>query len=160
MTYELNEMLRLIVVAAVEVLFAMLLDLCSGLYKAKLRGELRKSDALKRTIYKFLVYEGALLTAAGMDILIRASQLFAHIGFEWLSVVPVITFCVALFLSVVEIMSIKEHADEKMHSEINRAAQLTDKVTQKLLDALVDGVAERLRATASGTKTTQNNESA
>lgn len=142
----------MIAVAATIVLIAMLADLASGLYKAHLRGELKRSDALKRTIYKFLVYEGSILTAAGMDILLRLSHLYEDIGAGWLTAVPVFTFLVALFLCVVEIMSIKEHADEKMHSEMNRAAKLADKVSDKLLDTLLDALATRMQTKAKETE--------
>ena len=54
-------MVTIVVVAMMIVLIAMLLDLVSGLYKAKLRGEIRSSQALKRTITKFITYEGGMM---------------------------------------------------------------------------------------------------
>lgn len=140
-----HQLLTLIVFAAIEVLIAMTADLGSGLYKAKLRGELHRSEALKRSIYKFLLYEGAIIVAAGMDGLIYFSEILQHISGGWIHGIPVITFAVALFISCVEILSIREHADEKTHAQINQVGKIADKVTQKLLDALVDGVAERLK---------------
>ena len=43
-------LLKMVVFVMVAVLIAMMIDLGSGLYKAKQRGELRTSEALRRTL--------------------------------------------------------------------------------------------------------------
>ena len=60
-------MLVMIVLACLLVLMAMLIDLGAGLYKAKQRGEVRSSWWLKRSLTKFITYEGGLLIAAGVQ---------------------------------------------------------------------------------------------
>lgn len=98
LTFELGNMLAIVAVACVVVLFAMMLDLASGLYKAKLRGELRSSQALKRTLTKFIAYEGGMLIAAGVDILMHLSKLAELFGLDTIVGVPVITCLVGVFL--------------------------------------------------------------
>ena len=98
LTFELGNMLAIVAVACVVVLFAMMLDLASGLYKAKLRGELRSSQALKRTLTKFIAYEGGMLIAAGVDILMHLSKLAELFGPDTIVGVPVITCLVGVFL--------------------------------------------------------------
>ncbi len=61
MIAEIPPMLTVIVIACVLVLGAMCIDLVSGLYKAKQRGEIRSSWGLKRTLTKFITYEGSML---------------------------------------------------------------------------------------------------
>lgn len=124
LTFELGNMLAIVAVACVVVLFAMMLDLASGLYKAKLRGELRSSQALKRTLTKFIAYEGGMLIAAGVDILMHLSKLAELFGLDTIVGVPVITCLVGVFLLVVEFVSIREKADKKTKKEMTDAAKL------------------------------------
>lgn len=117
-------MLTIVVVACVVVLFAMMLDLASGLNKAKQRGELRSSQALKRTLNKFIAYEGGMLIAAGVDLLMHMSHLVQLFGMEAIYGVPVITCLVGVFLLVVEFISIREKADKKTKKQMEDAAVL------------------------------------
>lgn len=110
------------------VLIAMLLDLASGLYKAKLRGEIRSSQALKRTITKFITYEGGMMIAAGVDLLIHLSRLVDLFGLDVLIGVPVVTCLVGVFLLVVEFISIREKADKKTRKDMEAAAELLSRV--------------------------------
>lgn len=122
------DMLTIVVVACVVVLFAMMLDLASGLYKAKLRGEIRSSWGLKRTLSKFIAYEGGMLIAAGVDLLMHLSRLFDLFGLDAIHGVPVITCLVGVFLLVVEFVSIREKADKKTKKELSDAADLLSKL--------------------------------
>lgn len=54
-------MLSIIVIACSIVLIAMIIDLISGVNKAKIRGEIRSSLALKRSLSKFIPYDGVCL---------------------------------------------------------------------------------------------------
>lgn len=121
-------MLTIVVVACVVVIFAMMLDLASGLYKAKLRGEIRSSWGLKRTLSKFIAYEGGMLIAAGVDILMHLSKLAELFGLNTIVGVPVITCLVGVFLLVVEFISIREKADKKTKKELSDAADLLSKL--------------------------------
>ncbi len=122
------DMLTIVVVACVVVLFAMMLDLASGLYKAKLRGEIRSSWGLKRTLSKFIAYEGGMLIAAGVDLLMHLSKLVDLFGLDAIHGVPVITCLVGVFLLVVEFVSIREKADKKTKKELSDAADLLSKL--------------------------------
>lgn len=121
-------MLTIVVVACVVVLFAMMLDLASGLYKAKLRGEIRSSWGLKRTLSKFIAYEGGMLIAAGVDLLMHLSRLVDLFGLDAIYGVPVVTCLVGVFLLVVEFISIREKADKKTKKELSDAADLLSKL--------------------------------
>ena len=125
---ELENMLMIVVIACIIVLFAMSLDLASGLYKAKLRGEIRSSWGLKRTLSKFIAYEGGMLIAAGVDLLMHMSQLAHLFGLEAIYGIPVITCLVGVFLLVVEFISIREKADKKTKKEMEDAAVLVAKM--------------------------------
>lgn len=118
----------IVVVAMVIVMLAMMIDLASGLYKAKLRGEIRSSWGLKRTLTKFITYEGGMLIAAGIDLLMHMSQLVHLFGLETISGVPVITCLVGVFLLVVEFISIREKADHKTKKEMSEAAEVLVKM--------------------------------
>lgn len=118
----------IVVIACIIVLFAMSLDLASGLYKAKLRGEIRSSWGLKRTLSKFIAYEGGMLIAAGVDLLMHMSQLAHLFGLEAIYGIPVITCLVGVFLLVVEFISIREKADKKTKKEMEDAAVLVAKM--------------------------------
>ena len=123
-------MLTIVVIAMVVVFIAMLLDLASGLYKAKLRCEIRSSWGLKRTISKFIMYEGGMLIASGVDLLMHLSKLPHLFGLETLSGVPVITCLVGVFLLVVEFISIREKADTKTKHQMDDAAALLGKLLE------------------------------
>lgn len=123
-------MLMIVVIACIIVLFAMSLDLASGLYKAKLRGEIRSSWGLKRTLSKFIAYEGGMLIAAGVDLLMHMSQLAQLFGLEAIYGIPVITCLVGVFLLIVEFISIREKADKKTKKEMDEAAGVLVKMLQ------------------------------
>ena len=131
---ELFALKRLMSVAALAmliVLMAMTVDLASGLYKAKIRGELRTSEGLRRTLMKFITYEGGMLIAVGVDMLLHLSQLGTLFHLEVLSNVPLVTCLVGIFLLVVELLSVKEKADAKTQKSIDETAKLAIKLATK-----------------------------
>lgn len=117
---ELVPLLHTEVLACLIVLLAMAIDLGCGLYKAKLRGEATKSEALKRSIIKFITYEGGLLIAAGIDTLMYLCRFWQILKVDLLQDVPAITVLTAVFLLVVEGISVREKADEKTHAQMNK----------------------------------------
>ena len=130
--------------ACIIVFAAMVIDLGAGIYKAKQRGELRRSEALKRSIGKFITYEGGMLIACGVDVLIYLVRIMPLIGCDLLSEVPVVTLLIAIFLCIVEYMSVREKADEKTHAqmrsvEILLAEIAKDKDKLKVLIELLNG---------------------
>lgn len=114
--------LLLEVMACFIVLGAMIIDLGCGIYKAKLRGDATRSEALKRSIIKFITYEGGLLIAAGIDTLVHICHFWEIVKADLLTQVPVVTCLTAIFLLVVEGLSVKEKADEKTHAQMAKVA--------------------------------------
>lgn len=129
--------------ACLVVFLAMCLDLFSGLYKAYAAGKVRRSEALKRSAYKFITYEGALLIAGGIDLLLWLAHLWQILHINLLIDVPCFTFVIAIFLCVVEIMSIREKADEKMRSEMERAEKLAARMSDQLVNIIADKLREK-----------------
>lgn len=137
-------MLGIIVLACLIVLFAMIIDLVSGLYKAKQRKEIRSSWGLKRTLTKFITYEGGMMIAAGVDILMFLCHLPDIIHVEVIKGVPVITCLLGIFLLIVEFISLREKADEKTKTEMSRVERLAEKVMNKeeFVEALKQAILE------------------
>lgn len=113
------------------VLFAMCIDLASGLYKAKLRSEIRTSQALKRTLSKFIAYEGGMMIATCVDLLLHISRLWYVVGAGLFEEVPVVSCLVGIFLLIVEFLSVREKADQKTKNKMNEAASLLGDVLSK-----------------------------
>lgn len=111
-------------VCCIIVFTAMMVDLASGLYKASLRGDARKSEALKRTGYKFCLYEGSMLIATGVDIMIHMSRVFELFGIDTAVGIPFVTILMGIFWCIVEFLSVREKADAKIHSNIAKAEKL------------------------------------
>ena len=102
-----------VVIVMLCVLMAMIIDLGSGLYKAKQRNEVHRSEALKRTLTKFITYEGGLFIASLVDVLIHYARFWELTGITLLLGVPIITIIVGIFLLIVEFLSVREKADAK-----------------------------------------------
>lgn len=117
-------MMMIVAVACIIVFFAMMIDLASGLYKAKLRNEIRSSWGLKRTLSKFIMYEGGLMIAFGADVLIYLSKLFELFRLHIIVGIPIVTCLVSIFLLVVEYISIREKRDKKMKKDFSEAGAL------------------------------------
>ncbi len=150
-----EEMLSVVVMACFVVLCAMVIDLISGLAKAKQRGEIRSSWGLKRSLNKFIMYEGGMLIAAGIDVLMHASHIYQLVRLEAIYGIPIITCLLGVFLLVVEFFSVREKADEKTRTEMSRVAELAEKMVHK--DELVDALTKAIinaNATASVTTLT------
>lgn len=140
-----TKVLTFLTVLSMLIVFgAMCVDLASGLYKAYQRGDAKRSYGLKRTMSKFILYEGGLLIAYGIDLLMHFAHFWQMLSVEMLVSIPVVTFLVAIFLLIVEGMSVKEKADEKVHSEIKRAEKLLGSVSEQMADKLIDALVERI----------------
>lgn len=124
-------MLLISVLVMFFVLLAMSIDLGAGLYKAKLRGEARRSEALRRSLTKFISYEGGLMIATMADVIVYFSRFFALIHLEILVGVPVYALVVGLFLLVVEFMSVREKADEKTKKHQREAVEILTQMLNK-----------------------------
>lgn len=125
-----GNMILIAILAMLIVFVAMIVDLFSGLRKAKIRGEYRSSEALKRTFTKFITYEGGMIISIGIDLLIHLSRLVNLFGLDAIYAVPVITCLVGVFLLVVEFISVREKADKKTKKQMNDAAKLLNEILQ------------------------------
>lgn len=132
--------------AAFIVFVAMGVDLASGLYKAKIRGEVHSSWGLKRSVQKFILYEGAILIAGGIDILFLTSQVTKLIGCEALTGIAIFTCVIAILLCIVEIWSLREKADEKTRKDINRAGELIGSIVERkqIAEAIGKAIADAI----------------
>ena len=131
-------MMMMVSVVALIVLMAMMVDLGAGLYKAHLRGDARRSDALKRTGYKFCLYQGTILIASGIDLLVHFSKLYLWFGWQMVYNLPLVTIMLGVFWCFVEFLSVKEKADEKTHSDIAKAERMA-KALLKIVEAMKKG---------------------
>ena len=141
---NISSMLPVVAVAMVIVLLAMVIDLLSGINKAKQNGKMRTSWGLKRTISKFIMYEGSLLIAAGVDVLMNASHIYDLLGLDSIKDVPFVTCLVATFICTVEFLSVREGADVKTKKEWADTARLIGQVIER--DALVDVIRDAIKA--------------
>lgn len=144
-------MMMIAVMVQLIVFIAMMVDLASGMYKAWFRKEKWKSDYLKRTGFKFVLYEGALLIATCVDLLVHFSKLYQWWGWDLVYGLPMMTLGVGIFWCVVEFLSVREKADEKIHSEIARAERLAKQVLSR--EEMVDLLAEAMRKSVLDGKT-------
>lgn len=124
-------MFRIAVLVMLLVLVAMIIDLGAGLFKAKQRGDLRTSEALRRTLSKFISYEGGLMIATMADIFVHFCKFYQIIGLNLLLGVPVVTLLVGLFLLIVEFMSVREKADQKTRKQQERVAEIIASLISK-----------------------------
>lgn len=127
---KIKEMTVVAVFAFIIVLLAMMIDLISGINKAKQRGEVRSSWGLKRTLSKFIMYEGGMLIAFGVDLFIYFSRIFELFRLSVINGVPVITCLVGIYLLIVEFLSIREKADKKTKKDFSEAGELITKLLE------------------------------
>ena len=106
------------------VILAMIIDLISGVYKARQRGEVRTSYGLSRTVGKFILYSGSVIIAMMIDLMLHYSHLMILMKLAPLGGVPVVTCLLSVFLCIIEIKSIRERADEKTNKDVNEVARM------------------------------------
>lgn len=126
-----DSLLIVAVIDCVIVFMAMLVDLSSGIHKAKQRGEMHSSYGLKRSIGKFIMYEGSMLIACGIDLLMHFCKLLQIVHLNKIYGIPVITCLIGIFLLVIEFISVMEKADNKTKTEISRVERLAAKAINK-----------------------------
>lgn len=146
MSIYINELLpiaAIFAIASLLVMVAIIVDLVSGLQKAKARDERTSSYGLKRTLKKFILYEGGLAIAFGMDVMIHLSNIVRLIGVDLIYDVPVVSIIVTIGLLVVEGISVRESADEKLKDEFSNAVNLIidkDEIAKIIAEALKKGM--------------------
>lgn len=129
-----GDMFLISVLVYLVVLMAMSVDLACGIRKAKIRGEYTNSTALSRSVTKFITYEGGLLIATGVDLLIHLGKFWEIFGLDVMMGIPLVTIVIGIFVCSVEWISIREKADEKTKKEMKQAAVIAGKVAASMLN--------------------------
>jgi NADH:ubiquinone oxidoreductase subunit 6 (subunit J) len=129
-------------IVSIVVLIAMMIDLASGWQKAKQRDEAHNSYALSRTLNKFLLYEGGVIIALGIDLLLHLAHFWSLLGIDLLASVPVIAILIGIYLCVVEWLSLCEKADEKQRKHFAQVESAAVKLLSK--DELVEALAQAI----------------
>ena len=127
-----NIQLTVLSVVYILVFFVIMLDLISGLGKAKRRGKLRSSYALRKTVDKLVRYFSMLLVITAIDAvqMLAISQWDLSTGHH-IPVLPFLTFLAAMFVGFIELKSIYENSDEKEQARIEDAAEDIGKLIAK-----------------------------
>lgn len=129
-----GNMFLISVLVYLVILMVMSVDLACGIRKAKIRGEYTNSTALSRSVTKFINYEGGLLIATGVDLLIHLGKFWEIFGLNVMLGIPLVTIVIGIFLCSVEWISIREKADEKTKKEMEQAAAIAGKVAATMLN--------------------------
>ena len=129
-------------IVSIVVLVAMMIDLASGWQKAKQRDEAHNSYALSRTLNKFLLYEGGVIIALGIDLLLHLAHFWSLLGIDLLASVPVVAILIGIYLCVVEWLSLREKADEKQRKHFAQVDSAAVKLLSK--DELVEALAQAI----------------
>ena len=129
-------------IVSIVVLIAMMIDLASGWQKAKQRDEAHNSYALSRTLNKFLLYEGGVIIALGIDLLLHLAHFWSLLGIDLLASVPVVAILIGIYLCVVEWLSLCEKADEKQRKHFAQVESAAVKLlsTDELVEALAPAI--------------------
>lgn len=130
------------------VILAMIIDLISGVYKARQRGEVRTSYGLSRTVGKFILYSGSVIIAMMIDLMLHYSHLMILMKLAPLVGVPVVTCLLSVFLCIIEIKSIRERADEKTNKDVNEVARMLVELIGR--ERLRDMIATKANDTING----------
>ena len=151
MTQTLIDMSRLLAMDAVIILVGMMWDLAVGIRKAVERGEARTSYGLARTATKMLTYYGAFGIGACIDVLLHVGRMWQLFGLaDTLETVPVVATLIAIFLCVIEGVSILENADTKAKKRMGKVADVA--LTAASKTELVELLARAITAAQENTK--------
>jgi hypothetical protein len=137
-----DNLLLIGVIVILIVFFAMLIDLISGWQKAKQRDEAHNSYALSRTLNKFLQYEGGILIALCIDVLLHLCHFWSLIGVDLLTTIPVVAILIGIYLCAVEYLSLREKADEKQRKHFAQVDSAAIKLLSK--EELVEALAQAI----------------
>jgi F0F1-type ATP synthase assembly protein I len=135
----------LIVLCVIGVTVAVLLDLASGVRKAKQNGNYIYSYKMRRTVDKFLKYYSFMALAAFFDIIQMLCILNINEQADKRFVVtPIFVLLVTLICFLIEIKSIKEKASVKQQKEIDEGMQTFLKImkamSSKEMNELIDTI--------------------
>lgn len=132
----------LVILCYVVSAIAVLLDLRSGIAKAKKRGEYRSSFKFRKTCQKFNEYGNTLLILTIVDVLIISFEDVITMQMHWiLPNIPIFTFLGAVGICFIEYKSIKEKAEDKHKIDEAEAfifSLAKDKNALELLQKLIE----------------------
>lgn len=115
----------------IEVFFMILADLWSGIRKACIRGEIRSSFGYKKTIDKIARYYNALIALTVIDAMQMGGVWYLDGYYHWsIPIFPAVTLLGALGISLVELKSIYEKADEKVKGDYKDVAALAAEIAK------------------------------
>lgn len=137
-----DNLLLIGVIVILIVFIAMLIDLVSGWQKAKQRDEAHNSYALSRTLNKFLQYEGGVLIALCIDVLLHLCHFWSLVGVNLLTTIPVVAILIGIYLCAVEYLSLREKADEKQRKHFAQVDSAAIKLLSK--EELVEALAQAI----------------
>lgn len=123
-------------------------DLWAGVRKAKQRGEMRTSEAYKRTIEKISKYFNMLFALTLVDCVQIAVLFFLYREYGYdIPMLPIFSFIGTCYVGFVEVTSIVEPCDVKEKKQQEDFIRLLKKmvsdnkdVKDKILDALTESV--------------------
>ena len=125
------------------------LDFWAGLRKAKKRGDMIRSDKMKRTMDKVSRYYNAILAMLVVDGIQMSAFVFMYLYFGWANAYtfPVFTMLATLFVAAVEIKSIYEPADAKEKQELKDVQALAVAIASHKDDVkeIAEAIAEYLK---------------
>lgn len=129
--------LTCLAIVYILVFFVVCLDLISGLQKAKRRGKLRSSYAMRKTVDKLVRYFSMLLVITAIDAvqMLAISQWDLSTGHH-LPILPFLTFLAAMFVGFIELKSIYENSEEKEQARFEDAAEDIGKLIAKFPEVL------------------------
>lgn len=125
------------------------LDFWAGIRKAKKRGDVIRSDKMKRTMDKVSRYYNAILAMLVVDGIQMSAFVFMYLYFGWANAYtfPVFTMLATLFVAAVEIKSIYEPADAKEKQEVKDVQALAVAIASHKDDVkeIAEAIAEYLK---------------
>ncbi len=123
----------MMVLEYVLVLVAVLADLWSGLRKAKMRGEARRSEALRRTVKKVAQYYNVLMALTVVDLMQMGLVMYVRLSCLWnVPLVPLFTVIGAIGIAAIEVKSIFEKSEEKQQRDYREAMKMFANVLLKI----------------------------
>lgn len=125
------------------------LDFWAGIRKAKKRGDVIRSDKMKRTMDKVSRYYNAILAMLVVDGIQMSAFVFMYLYLGWANAYtfPVFTMLATLFVAAVEIKSIYEPADAKEKQELKDVQALAVAIASHKDDVkeIAEAIAEYLK---------------
>ena len=119
----------------IEVFIMILAELWSGVRKAKVRGEIRSSYMYKKTIDKIARYYNAMIALTVIDAMQMGGVWYLDGYYSWsVPIFPIVTLLGALGISLVELKSIYEKADEKVKGDYQDVALLVAEIAKHKAD--------------------------